>query len=50
MYEIDRLVNAGMNAETAFDVVFFYLNHNRDGLKRYIFEFERGQRQRPANT
>lgn len=51
MYEIDRLVNAGMSAEAAFDTVFWYKQHGNDSdLERHILEFERGQRQRPANT
>ena len=48
MYDIDRLINAGMDAETAFDTVFWYKRQGNDsGLKRYICEIERGQRQRP---
>lgn len=41
-------VNAGMDAETAFDTVFWYKRQGNDsGLERYICEIERGQRQRP---
>lgn len=48
MYDIDRLINAGMDAETAFDTVFWYKRQGNDsGLERYICEIERGQRQRP---
>lgn len=50
MYTIDRLIAAGMDAETAFDTVFWYKQQGNDsGLERYISEFERGQRQRPNN-
>lgn len=50
MHAIDRLVDAGMDAETAFDTVFWYFQQgNSAGLERYICEFERGQRQRPNN-
>lgn len=48
MYDIDRLIRAGLKPETAFDTVFFYLqSNNRRGLERYICELERGQRMRP---
>ena len=48
MYDIDRLINAGMDAETAFDTVFWYKRQGNDSrLERYICEIERGQRQRP---
>ena len=48
MYDIDRLINAGLDAETAFDTVFWYKRQGNDsGLERYICEIERGQRQRP---
>ena len=48
MYDIDRLINAGMDVETAFDIVFWYKRQGNDsGLERYICEIERGQRQRP---
>lgn len=50
MYDIDRLVEAGMDVETAFDTVFWYKQQGNDsGLERYISEFERGQCQRPNN-
>lgn len=50
MYAIDRLVSAGMDAETAFDTVFWYYQQgNESGLERYICEFERGQRLRAGN-
>lgn len=48
MQPIDRLISAGMDAETAFDTVFWYKQQGNDsGLERYICEYERGQRQRP---
>lgn len=50
MYAIDRLINAGMKAEDAFDAVFWFVYHGNDSdMERYICEFERGQRQRPNN-
>lgn len=48
MKTIDRLMAAGMDAETAFDIAFYFFQQGNDaGLERYICEFERGQRQRP---
>ena len=50
MYTIDRLVSAWMDAETAFDTVYLFLElDNAAELERYVCEFERGQRQRPNN-
>lgn len=48
MHDIDRLIAAGMDAETAFDTVFWYKRRGNDsGLERYICEIERGQRRGP---
>lgn len=48
MYDIERLISAGMDPETAFDTVFWYKQQGNDsGLERYICEVERGQRHRP---
>lgn len=48
MRTIDRLISAGMSANDAYEVVFWFTHHGNDSdMERYVCEFERGQRQRP---
>ena len=50
MCAIDRLVDAGVDPERAFDIVYCLLEHgNEKGLERHVCEMERGQRQRPQD-
>lgn len=50
MYAIDRLVDAGVDPERAFDIVCCFLQQgNAKGLERYVCEMERRQRQRPQD-
>ena len=43
--EIDRLINAGMDANTAFDTVYCFMKQdNAAGLERYVSRFEHEQR------
>lgn len=45
MREIDRLINAGMDANTAFDTVYCFMKQdNAAGLERYVSRLEREQR------
>lgn len=50
MHAINRLINAGMKFNDAFDAVFWFVHHGNDAdMERYVLEFERGQRERQAN-
>lgn len=50
MYAIDRLVDAGVDPERSFDIVYCFLRQDSaNGLERYVCEMERGQRQRPQD-
>lgn len=50
MYDIERLIAAGMSADTAWETAYWFRNYATEGdFDRYILEFERGQRGRPVD-
>lgn len=48
MSTVDRLISAGMDAESAFEVALWFAAYgNESDKERFVLEYERGQRQRP---
>lgn len=47
---INRLVSAGTKRKDAAEVVFWFKNYSNDSaMRRYVMEYESGQRKRLAN-